>query len=162
MKQTAGVLAFLAILIVASCSPQTTATCSECEFFEFEYTENLSIISGFDTTRILIEQPYTDWELADKPEDPEVVMSTVQANDSTVVLRLSIEAGAGSEEARAIHEIGFDGEMFRVWYGSSSRRYFKAKQQAVPRPPYFRIRQIEVRTPYQKEAEIDFNIRYLN
>lgn len=160
MKQTAGVLTFLVILIVTSCSPQTMATCAECEFFEFEYTENISIISGFDTTRILIEQPYPDWELVDNPEDPEVVKSTLQASDSTVVLRLAIEAGAGSEDARALHEIGYDGEKFRVWYGSSSRRYFKAKQQAVPRPPYFRIRQIEVRTPYQKEAEIDFNIRY--
>lgn len=160
MKQSAGVLIFLAICIVSSCSPQTTATCSECEFFEYEYTENLSIISGFDTTRILIEQPYTDWELVDSPEDPEIVKSNISASDSTVVLRLTIEAGAGAEEARANYEIGFDGDKFRVWYGSASRRYFKAKQLADPRPPFFRIRQIEVRTPYQKEAEIDFNIRY--
>ena len=42
-----------------ACTPQATSTCADCEFVEFEYNEDLSIISGFDTTRIFAEQPYS-------------------------------------------------------------------------------------------------------
>lgn len=143
-----------------SCEPQVSSTCDECQFFEFEYKENLSIISGFDTTKILVEQPYPDWEFQDSLGSPEIVFSNFQASDSTIVLRLTVEAGAGSEDARAERQVGYDGEQFRVWYGSASRQYFQGKSVAVPRPPYFRIKEIEVITPYQKEAEITFNIRY--
>lgn len=152
--------ALIASMLLA-CEPQVTSTCPECEFFDFEYRENISIISGFDTTEILIEQPYSDWEFQDSINTPPVIFSVQSAPDSTVVLRLTVDAGAGSEDARAMHETGYDGEKFRVWYGSASRRYFKGKAAAdSPRPPYFRIKEIEVLTPYQKEADIHFNVRF--
>lgn len=154
------VLTILAYMLIA-CEPQVTSTCSECEFYEFEYRESISIISGFDTTEILVEQPYSDWELQDSIEMPPVTFSDRSAPDSTVVLRLTVDAGAGSEDARGLSQIGYDGEKFRVWYGSASRRYFKGKSAAdSPRPPYFRIKEIEVLTPYQKETDINFNVRF--
>ena len=151
---------FVLASMLLACEPQVISTCEGCEFFEYEYTESLSLISGFDTTRVLVEQPYPDWELKDSLGSPEIVFSHIQASDSTVVLRLTVEAGAGSEDARAERQIGYDGEQFRVWYGSASRQYFQGKSVADPRPPYFRIKEIEVITPYQKEAEVTFNIRY--
>ena len=119
-------MAMIVSCMQLACTPQVTSTCAECEFFEFEYTENLSIISGFDTTRILVEQPYSDWELQDSIGTPNVTFSDRVASDSTVSLRLTVEAGAGSEDERVYHEIGYDREKFRVWYGSASKRYFKA------------------------------------
>jgi len=149
-------------LILAACKPQVISTCSGCEFVEFEYTESLSIISGFDSTSILVEQPYSDWAQSDSVAPPAVSFSNAQAPDSTIYLKLTVEAGAGSEDARAFHEVGYDGEQFRVWYGSGSRSDFsgKAVSAGIPRPPYFRITDIEIRTPFQKKADVHFNVRF--
>ncbi|WP_340104612.1 hypothetical protein [Rhodohalobacter sp. 8-1] len=160
IKLILPVLTILAYGLIA-CEPQVTSTCADCEFYEFEYTETISLISGFDSTEILIEQPYSDWEHQESIETPPITFSDRTAADSTVVLRFTVEAGAGSEEARAFHEIGYDGKQFRVWYGSSSRHEFRGKSSVnTPHPPYFRIKDIEVRTPYQKEADIHFNLRF--
>lgn len=159
IKHIINVYIILACVLIA-CEPQVTSTCAECEFYEFEYTENISLISGFETTEILIEQPYSDWELHDTIDSPSVTFSERSAPDSTVILTLTVDAGAGSEEARGFYEVGYDGDKFRVWYGSASRRYFQSKSLADPRPPYFRIKEIEVRTPYPKDAEIQFNVRF--
>lgn len=160
IKLIIPVFTILAYVLVA-CEPQVTSTCADCEFYEFEYIETISLISGFDTTEILIEQPYSDWEHRDFIETPPITFSDRTAADSTVVLRFKVEAGAGSEEVRGFHEVGYDGGQFRVWYGSSSRSYFRGKSSVnTPRPPYFRIKEIEVRTPFQKEADIHFNVRF--
>lgn len=146
--------------VLRACTPQVSSTCAGCEFVEYEYTETLSIISGFDDSVILIEQPYSDWE-QQTIEQPKITLSDMSAPDSTIILSLTVDAGSGSEEGRAFHEVGYDGEQFRIWYGSSSRRYYKGKSVSdSPRPPYFRIMEIEIRTPYQKSASVEFNIRY--
>ena len=156
------VLLFITLVagVQQSCTPEVTSTCAGCEFVEYEYTESLSIISGFDESDILIEQPYSDWE-QQAVEQPEITFSDMVAPDSTIILRLTIDAGSGSEEGRALHEIGYDGEQFRIWYGSTPRRYFKGKSASdTPRPPYYRIKEIEIRTPYQISATVEFNVRY--
>lgn len=88
---------FLFSWALNSCEPQITSTCSECEFFEHEYSERLSIISGFDATELLVEQPYSDWDLQDSIGSPDVIYSDRATSDSAVVLQLTVDTGAGSE-----------------------------------------------------------------
>lgn len=147
--------------LLVSCQT-TTSTCEECgNYFEYTYTDTITISNHAGQTFIIIEQPYADWDNSGI-DSPEIEYTEHSSGESVINVTLTVEAGSYKEGYKTeVATVQSDDESHFIWYGSVEEQY-TAKQgtAAIPRPQYFRITNIEIGLPESTAIEAEFRVRY--